>query len=104
MNHETLMELISRSHRQRVNLIARKNKDYATEDVLSNFKRVAEYIKILRIDATTPIGVALIYAVLKIDRLTNLIHNGTEPMNESMADTFDDLMNYIDLARALLDE
>lgn len=74
-----------------------KGHDYATDDILSNFKRMSIITDRWNIDITRPEGVALFYALLKIDRLCNLIFTNKTPMNESLQDTIDDLKNYIDL-------
>jgi hypothetical protein len=85
----------------RLELRERKGRDYATtDDCLSNFKRMAQACKLLNIDVTTSYGVALFYSLLKIDRLTNLVfRKGATASNEPIEDTFDDLGNYLDLAR-----
>jgi len=74
-----------------------KGHDYATEDILSNFKRMSCIMDAWNIDIHTPHGVALFYACLKIDRLCNLVFSGKSPTNEPLQDTVDDLKNYIDL-------
>jgi hypothetical protein len=77
----------------------KKAHDYATDvDVLSNFKRTSEICNLFGIDIKTPYGIAMLYAILKIDRLSNLVfRNKVAPTNESLLDTIDDLKNYIDL-------
>lgn len=80
-----------------------KSHDYATEDILSNFKRRALLFDILEIDITTPHGVALGDAVLKVDRICNLLFRRKDkPKHESVKDSIIDLKNYIDLAEECL--
>jgi len=104
MNREDYEEFMQDSFRRRLELARRKGADYATENIISNFKRMAKVIETLRVDPTKPHGVALIYALLKIDRLCNLLSKNTRPRNESLQDTVDDLKNYIDLLEACLIE
>jgi hypothetical protein len=102
MNPEELEAFVKTDSEERRALLMKKNKDYATQDALSNFKRRAEIYKVLRLDKiiTTSYGVALGDAILKIDRIINIIINGKEPENESLVDSWRDLKNYADLAHA----
>jgi len=92
-------DIQSKSFERRWAIREKKGHDYATDaDVLSNFKRMSGYASDFGIDVSTPHGIALFYALLKIDRLCNLMfRNKTKPENESIIDTVDDLKNYIDL-------
>ncbi len=91
---------------RRVKLGAKKSKDYATEDVLSNFKRVGGIARLLRIPELwmkhPPLGYATLMEVMKLDRRVNILLSGHKPENESLTDTFDDQKNYTDLAEALM--
>ena len=89
---------------RRIALFQRKNEDYADEDALSNFKRVATVCGIWGVDVSTPSGVADLYIVMKLDRYFNLKRRGKTPKNESVDDTFMDIFNYFDLNRAILME
>jgi len=89
---------------RRMKLFQQKNSDYAAEDALSNFKRVAAVCKIWGVDVSTPSGVADLYIVMKFDRYFNLKRQGKTPENESVDDTFLDICNYLDLNRAILME
>lgn len=104
MNRKEYESLVTESLKRRLELARRKGADYATKDVLSNFKRMAQVIGILRVDPAKPHGVALVYALLKIDRLCNLLSKNVKPQNESLRDTIDDLKNYVDLLEACLME
>lgn len=76
-------------------ILEKKTADYASDvDVLSNFKNIAKAAKALQIDITTPSGVALFMALLKVARIANLQNGGTEPSNESVRDSYTDLLNY----------
>lgn len=90
---------------ERLKMFKKKRHDYATDDdCLSNFKRLAELIKILRIDTTKPEGVALFFTVHKLDRVCNLLCLLKNPENESLQDNLNDLQNYLDLLRGILIE
>lgn len=98
MRLEEALEIEKRGFEKRNKIRKSKAKDYATDDVLSNFKRVSQLIGILGVDASTPHGIAMVYALLKIDRLCNLVFRKvSKPENESLEDTINDLKNYIDL-------
>src|SRR5438105_8379448 len=102
MNSKELETLIKTNSEERRALLMKKNKDYADEDALSNFKRRAEILKVLRLDKiiTTPTGIALGDTVLKIDRIINLIIKGVTAENEPLEDSWRDFKNYADLAHA----
>ena len=83
-------------------LSERKRKDYATADILSNFKRMAPaWSWQFRADVA-PADVAFAMAALKMDRLRNL--RGRAEANESIRDSMLDLVNYIRLALACMQE
>lgn len=102
MKNEEYLKIIEDSRKRRAAIHTKKTHDYATEDVLSNFKRVAQMIKILGVDPTTPHGMACVYILLKIDRFCNLSFRkvGELPNNEAVEDTLDDMKNYMDLLEA----
>ena len=85
-------------------LHAIKAQDYASEDVLSNFKRVSSAASELGIDVQTPYGYALFMVLMKLDRFNNIVGHGGIPANEGLEDTILDLHNYVDLAYACLVE
>ena len=92
-----------KSFKRRWKIRETKAHDYATEDILSNFKRVSLLLEILGVDTNSPDGVAIVYIILKLDRLCNLLYRriGT-PENESLQDTIDDLLNYVELLEEVL--
>jgi len=75
-----------------------KGKDYADVDVLSNFKIVSKIVKLSKIDATLPEGYAMLMVILKIVRIWNLKEGGKTPENESLLDSYKDLINYCKLS------
>jgi len=102
MNRAELEDLIYDSYLRRNEITLKKNQDYArSDDVLANFKRVAQVCKILGVDVTQPAGYAELCIVEKLDRYFNLVYLSAEPNYESLGDTLDDLQNYIDLLRAI---
>jgi hypothetical protein len=92
------LQLIESLDNTLLNVLKSKGEDYATEDVLSNFKQVSSAAKVLNIDVGNPTNYALFMCVLKIARLTNLINNNKVPNNESIEDSFIDLIGYSKLA------
>jgi len=97
-------ELCEDIHKRRMVVHKKKAHDYAGEDVLSNFKRLSLAAKSLSVDVKKPEGYALFMAIMKIDRIINLNNKGVSPENESLDDTFVDVHNYVDLARAIIVE
>jgi hypothetical protein len=75
-----------------------KAHDYSgDEDVLSNFKQLAEMTKTLKLDMTTPEGWGIGMVVLKITRIANLLQRGMASC-ESLDDSFLDARVYLELA------
>jgi len=89
-------------------LMEQKGSDYASrEDTLQNFKQVAEIAGVLQLKDLVhrPTGIALLYMLLKIQRLANLLRSQKEAVNEPLEDTFDDLVLYTLLCKAcMIDE
>jgi len=102
MKRSEVKTLSHDNYLRRIKVFERKNHDYADEDALSNFKRIAAICKFWGIDVTTPDGCADYLVVLKLDRYFNLKRQKKIPDNEPIEDTFViDLPNYIDLSWAL---
>jgi len=86
---------------KRLKLCMDKGHDYATSDILNNFKRVAKLCEIMHIDVTRPEGVAMFFIVHKLDRENNLKLK-KDVKCETRTDTMEmDLPNYVDLYNAL---
>ena len=79
-------------------LLIRKGNDYANEDRLSNFKKVAI------VCGLSEEQVILVMLATKIVRLSNLIGNDVVVMNESISDTTVDLSNYSALLDMMISE
>ena len=101
MNRDQLIAETKDVELARYDLLLKKGQDYATEDVLSNFKRMNKLCELLNINcARSPADCARFLMMLKVDRWCNLVGSDKKPQNESVKDTVMDLHNYIDLAYA----
>ena len=102
MKHAKFEDISYGNYLERMKLFYKKSHDYADEDALSNFKRLAALCSILQPDITKSDGVADFFIIMKLDRYFNLKRQDKKPENESLADTFViDLPNYVDLSWAL---
>ena len=92
MDIDTAIKIEREDFEKRLQIRINKGQDYATDDILSNFKRMAKLMDILSVDITKPTGTALYNIVHKIDRLCNILNrkNG-EVKNESIKDTILDM-------------
>ena len=104
MNREDFVLRLDDSCISKIALSEKKSNDYATSDILSNFKRVSELARLLNLNVQTKAGYCLLLCVMKIDRISNLLSKNTEPSNESLQDSIMDLSLYVDLLGALLSE
>lgn len=106
MNRDKFKIMLYEISNKRMELMFKKGDDYATEDELSNFKRMHTLCQVLDIDPRrSPEDCAAFLVMLKIDRIHNLKRKGVSPKNESVQDTLIDAHNYLDLAYACsLDE
>lgn len=91
-------ELFLQDHERRKEILFSKANDYATDDVLSNFKLTSSVAMI------SPEQFAMNMIALKTVRLGNLIGSGKAPMNESIIDSIEDLENYAFLLKCILKE
>ena len=99
MNRSDFTALIIGIHEDRTSLLLSKAHDYATDDVLSNFKRMNTICTQLNINtARSAWDCAMFLLVLKLERWCNLTNKGETPKHERIEDTVKDLHNYIDLA------
>ena len=105
MNNKTYNNLIKSYTKDRHDLGNKKNDDYAGDtDRLANFKRLPKAASLLGVHpSNTGLDYALFMALMKIDRILNVLANG-EAKNESVEDSFKDLSNYVELAYALYKE
>lgn len=104
MTRDKQLSLIKGLDDSLINVLISKSNDYATEDVLSNFKRLATAAKALNLNVQTPEGYALYMVLMKLDRINNLFTSGKMPSNESIEDSFGDLINYAKLAFCITKE
>ena len=69
MNRNDMAQMITDMADERLEIFSRKSHDYATDDALSNFKRLNILCKTLDIDVRrSPADCALYLKVLKLDR------------------------------------
>lgn len=99
MTQEKQIDLLEQFHKDKMETLISKGKDYASkDDILSNFKNsgaivgVSKERQILSLIAT------------KVARLGNLLDNKDKPNNESIEDTVKDLSGYVDLMYCALNE
>jgi hypothetical protein len=78
--------------------ILKKGNDYAGQERMSNFLKVAE------IAGLSPEQVILTHLGTKVARLSNLLNNNKTPENEAVEDTLLDLANYAFLMVCALEE
>lgn len=97
MTRERELELVQNLDKSLIDVLVSKSKDYATADVLSNFKRLSAAVDALNITLDTPWGYALFMTLMKIDRINNLLSSYRTPSNESVEDSFGDGINYLKL-------
>lgn len=98
MTSEDQIKIISNLDDNLLQILKSKGSDYADADVLSNFKIVSEIVKLAKIDSTKPEGYAMLMVILKIVRIWNLKESGKTPENESLLDSYKDLINYCKLS------
>lgn len=105
MKRETFEKLLATWHEAQVTLSRSKGHDYAGEDILGNFKRMHKICSVWDIQpGERAEDVFLYYVLTKIDRLCNLLHSKKTPQNESVQDTMRDVLLYLTLLRAYLEE
>lgn len=102
MQFDDFMQRVNGIHGDLVDTLTSKAHDYASDsDVLKNFRTIGLLIRVLGINANTDIGYAFIMLLVKIQRLCNLIFSGVIPSNESIEDSFRDLLGYTMLIYAI---
>ena len=98
MTKQQQLEQVQQLDSDLLNILKSKGSDYANVDVLSNFKIVSEIVKLAKINAELPEGYAMLMVILKIVRIWNLKESGKTPENESLLDSYKDLINYCKLS------
>lgn len=98
MNKQEQIELTKKLDNKTLEVMMSKGSDYANEDVLSNFKEVSNVVKTLNIDTRTPEGYAMLMIILKLSRINNIKKSNKTPNNESLLDSYEDMINYTKLA------
>lgn len=98
MTSEEQLKHIVKLDSDLLDIIESKSNDYADADVLSNFKIVSEIVKLAKINAELPEGYSMLMVILKIVRIWNLKESGKTPENESLLDSYKDLINYCKLS------
>lgn len=104
MTREKQLELIKQLDASLIDVLISKGNDYATEDVLSNFKRLGAAAKSLNMKIDSAYGYAAFMVLMKLDRINNLVTSGKTPSNESVEDSFGDLINYAKLCYCICKE
>jgi len=94
MKRETLINLFKEFSEEQLKIIVGKNKDYANDDALSNFKLAGN------IAGISPQQQALSLIAVKVARLGVLLNN-KQPVNEPVKDSILDLANYAFLLHAI---
>src|ERR1035437_3430437 len=92
------LELINNLDKSLIEILISKGEDYASDDVLSNFKRLSAASSALSLNTQTAVGYALFMVLMKIDRISNLLNSAKIPNNEGIEDSFADGINYMKLA------
>jgi len=100
LTYEQLEEVIEKAHQKRTAIIRSKNHDYTngSKDLFANF-RASEVLEI-----NPEIGI-LLRVIDKIKRCQTFFSKKTLLVEgEGILDSLDDIQNYIDLIRGLLEE
>lgn len=96
MHQEELVKLFDELTAKSREVLIKKNRDYANEDSLSNFKMSSQ------IAGISPEICCLSQIAIKVSRLGVLLHSDFAPINEAVEDTALDLFVYSFLLRAIL--
>jgi len=97
MNQKQFLKHIETTFKNALELIRRKNQDYSkTENAFANF----EFARLVGLDVSRAI---LLRVVDKIARLSNLLDKDIAVVDESLQDTCIDVVNYMAILMAYLD-
>ena len=106
MDLATLVNLVEEANIRREDILLGRGRSYAGHDeMLGNFKRVAQICAILGVDVATPHGACIYMEVQKLDRTCNMLFRQGVMYREAEEihqDNLDDRRNYIDLLEGLL--
>lgn len=99
MNQSDFLKLIEENYKECVEIVRKKNKDYAgSDDPFQNF-RLAELMGITSLERAI-----LVRMADKLARISNLLNQDTEVKEEKVSDTLNDLSNYAQIMRVYLEE
>lgn len=89
MKNQELKENIEKIYQEMSNLLVSKGADYSGEtDTFKNFRLSSQLLDI-------PVEKVILTRLLdKISRVSNLLNSGADPNNESLEDSFKDLLGY----------
>lgn len=89
MRNQELKENIEKIYQEMVNLLVSKGADYSGEvDTFKNFRLSSQLLDM-------PVEKVILTRLLdKISRVSNLLNSGVDPNNESLEDSFRDLLGY----------
>ena len=104
MNASGYFKMIDELNKKRTTIAISKAKDYATEDILSNFKRLSTASKALDISTYSPEGYAMFMILMKLDRINNILKKKQSPKNEPLEDSIMDMINYTFLLYGIIQE
>lgn len=103
MNNKDFINLVERTQRDTLSLLASKGQEYAgTEDRLSNFKRGAS------LTGTTALQTCFVYMSKHYDSLATYVRKDaagfSQILSEPIEGRLDDLINYCVLMKAIIAE
>jgi len=106
MDEQAYIRLTETNFKRRIGIHKERSADYTagSEDVLLNFKKVAQICCILEVDFVNESDAAMFHIIHKLVREMQLKKAGCLPQSESREDTLLDLANYVDLYAALAEE
>ena len=104
MNRTNYENIVKKFINECAELSRKKSKDYADQDVLSNFKRMSAIGKLYKIDFAKPYESALFMLLMKLDRIQNILKGNKIPANEGIKDSIQDAYNYLMLMNGCIVE
>ena len=99
MNREIFLKELKKNQEQDLEIVRKKNSDYAANtDPFQNFRGVENW------DITTPEKGILVRLSDKMQRICNLIDREAEVEDEKIADTLSDARNYLNILQVYLED